>query len=131
MTCGFPSDRGVVPSNEAFAPPPAVGLPLARSGGHAVAHPPVHVLVVPVSFWNRYRVLPCESTRTLPAPVFATLTVAELPPAVCAVAVVVPLSLPPQPATASATSGTASAAERKPRGLLRVMLAPLRFGEDR
>jgi hypothetical protein len=61
--------------------------------------------------------------------VFATLTVAELPPpelplAVFAVAVDVPPPPLPQPAATSATSGTANAAERRPRGL-RVMLAPL------
>ena len=32
---------------------PTVGLPVARTGGHTEAQAPVHVLVVPVSFWNR------------------------------------------------------------------------------
>ena len=35
------------PSQRAFAPLPAVGWPVARSGGQAVAHAPVQVLVVP------------------------------------------------------------------------------------
>ena len=53
MTCGFPSDRWVVPSIEAFTPLPAFGLPLTRTGGQLVAQAPEHVLVVPVSFWKR------------------------------------------------------------------------------
>src|SRR4051812_546442 len=51
------------------------------------------------------------------------LIVEELVPAGAADALA-PLSLLPQPAATSATSGTATAAERKPRGLLRVMFAP-------
>src|SRR4051812_10696451 len=66
----------------------------------------------------------------LPSPVFATLTVAELAPAAFAVAVELLLLLP-QPAATSATSGTSTAAERRPRGLLRVMLAPLRSDDMR
>src|SRR3954464_7756631 len=115
MTCGCPSDRGVVPSREASAPPPAVGLPLARSGGHAAAHSPEQALFVPESFANRYRLWPSESTRILPRPVpggiwrsrvLAPLTVAELGPAAFAVGVDVPPLLPllPQPAATSAKS---------------------------
>src|SRR3954447_27045729 len=129
MTCGCPSDRGVVPSREASAPPPAVGLPLARSGGHAAAHSPEQALFVPESFPNRYRLWPSESTRIVPSPVLATLTVAELRPAAFAVGVDVPPLLPllPQPAATSAKSAAIPAAERSPRGLLRVMVAPLRW----
>ena len=53
MTCDVPLDRVVVPTNEAFVPLPSVGLPFAVSGGQALAHAPVHSLVVPESFWNR------------------------------------------------------------------------------
>src|SRR3954464_4043570 len=112
----------VVPSNEAFTPLPATGLPLVRSGGQAVAQAPVHALVVPESFLNRYRVRPCESTRILPRPLFATSTVAE--PWGAGAPEKFEVLLPPQPATASATSGSAAAAERSLMGLMRVMLGP-------
>src|SRR3954464_14195669 len=52
VTCGFPSDRGVVPSNEAFSPVPAAVLPLSRRGGQAVAQAPKQALFVPESFAN-------------------------------------------------------------------------------
>src|SRR3954464_15598764 len=112
----------VVPSNEAFTPLPATGLPLVRSGGQAVAQAPVHALVVPVSFLNRYRVRPCESTRIFPRPLFATSTVAE--PCALGAADALELLLP-QPATASATSGSAAAAQRSLIGLVRVILEML------
>jgi len=44
LTCGFPSERGAVATSEAFAPLPTVGLPLARSGGQALAHAPKQAL---------------------------------------------------------------------------------------
>ena len=50
---GLPSERVVVPTSEAFAPPLTVGLPVASTGGQAVAHAPEHVLFVPESFMNR------------------------------------------------------------------------------
>ena len=53
LHAGLPSERGAVPTNEARAPPPTVGLPLARNGGHAAAQAPVHALCVPESFLNR------------------------------------------------------------------------------
>jgi hypothetical protein len=49
----LPSERWVVPISEALAPLPTVGLPLTRSGGQAVAHAPLHSLVVAESFVNR------------------------------------------------------------------------------
>src|SRR6185295_8406394 len=92
-------------------PRPATGLPVTRSGGQAVAHAPVHALLVPWSAWNRYSVRPWESTRIFPRPpLLATPTLAECPAAVvagCDDAVALPP--PPQPATANATSGTAAA----------------------
>src|SRR3954467_4965521 len=118
----------VVPSNEAFTPLPATGLPLVRSGGQAVAQAPVHALVVPESFLNRYRVRPCESTRIFPRPLFATRTAVGGTLAgfaeACEPAVAL-LPPPPQAARDSAASGTAAAAAMRVMGLLRIMLAPL------
>jgi hypothetical protein len=53
VTCGLPSERALVATIEAFAPPPTVGLPVARRGGHSMAQAPVHALFVPESRWNR------------------------------------------------------------------------------
>jgi hypothetical protein len=50
VTWGFPSERLVVPISEAFAPLPAFGLPLVRSGGQNCAHAPEHALFLPLSF---------------------------------------------------------------------------------
>ena len=69
------SERMVVPTSEAFAPPLTVGLPLARSGGQAMAHAPEHALFIPESFVNRYIVRPRESTSAFPRRVLATRTV--------------------------------------------------------
>ena len=80
----MPSERVIVPSLEAVSPVPAVGVPLARSGGHAVAHAPVHALMVPESALNRYRARPVELTRIDPRLLFATPRVAEAPVEVCA-----------------------------------------------
>jgi hypothetical protein len=117
-----------VPTSEAFNPLPTVGLPVARTGGHAAAQAPEQALFVPTSFWNKYTVRPCESTRILPRPVFATPIVADDPLVVLGgvgdADAVAPLLPPPQPATASATMGTTAAPARKLMGLRRVMLAP-------
>src|SRR5258708_38840976 len=102
-------------------------MALAVSGGHAVAHAPEHVLVVPVSCANRYRVRPCESTRMLPRLLLlATRTVAGAPPPVVGDVVdgVAALPLLPQPATASAMSGAAAAPLMKVAVLRRVMVIP-------
>ena len=66
MTCRLPSERVIVPSLEALSAEPAVGLPVASSGGHAVAHAPEHALVAPTSALNRYSVRPLELTRIRP-----------------------------------------------------------------
>src|SRR4051794_5316188 len=58
-------------------PLPAVGVPLAARPGQFGTHAPVHAVVVPWSFSNRYRVLPFGPTRYCPNwPLLATLTVA-------------------------------------------------------
>jgi hypothetical protein len=58
VTWFVPSDRLVVPINAALAPLPAVGVPVAGTGGQAAAHAPVHALVVPESAPNMYTVRP-------------------------------------------------------------------------
>ena len=56
---------GVVPSKVASAPLPAVGEALVKAGQFA-AQVPVQAVVVPLSFVNRYSVMPLESTKILP-----------------------------------------------------------------
>jgi hypothetical protein len=130
----LPSDRVVVASLEAVSPVPTDGLPVASSGGHAVAHAPVHALFVPRSALNRYRVRPVEPTRIRPRGLCATRTVAlcalvvfaaaggaalvVLAAAGAAVAVAPP---PPQAAIARALTGITAALASKVMGLLRVM----------
>src|SRR4051794_10246136 len=55
-------------------PGPATGLPCAVSGGHTVAQAPLHLLVVPLSASNRYRVRPRLSTRMVPSFELAVLS---------------------------------------------------------
>ena len=125
MTCGLPSERGVVPTLEALAPAPTVGLPLARSGGHTLAHAAAQALRVPESFANTYRVRPSVSSRIVPRlPLFATSTVAGRPLSVFgSAAESVTLLPPPQAASAKAVRETAVAAVRN---VMRTMGAPLR-----
>ncbi len=117
---GLPVPRLVVPINEPVAPVPAEAWPVVTTGGQATAHAPLHSLVVPESFSNRYRVRPCESTRIVPSLGFlTTATVACWPVAddaddedvagvadVVGVAALLPLL---QPAAAIARSGMAAA----------------------
>jgi len=97
----------------------AVGVMVAGSGIHAVAHAPVDALVMLSSALNRYSVRPVDSTRIDRSPLFATPTVAEAPLEVFGVAAVAaPL---PQPVTITATSDITAALARKLMGLLPVM----------
>jgi hypothetical protein len=130
----------VVPTCDAFAPPLTVGVPVARSGGQAVAHAPEHVLFVPESFVNRYSVRPRESTSAFPRRVLATRTLgawgaADFGAGVAAVVgllvAAVALPPPPQAATASAVSGISAAPAKRVIGLLRLMFAPLREERSR
>jgi len=115
VTCVVPSARFVVPSNEAVAPDAAVGVPLARSGGHAVAQAPLHVLVLPESCVNRYSVRPCESTRIVPN---AVLAVPTLVGGVDAFGGVVDaLAPPPHAATANGASANPATLARIAIGL--------------
>src|SRR6266568_297452 len=61
-----PSERVIVPSIDWLTPLPACGAPLTVTGGHAAAHAPEHMDVLPLSASNRYRVRPWLSTRALP-----------------------------------------------------------------
>ena len=70
------SVRMNVAKSSASRPLPTTTLPVTTSGGHAVAHPPVHVLVSFESFSSAYSVMPFASTSILPTSVVATLTVA-------------------------------------------------------
>src|SRR5829696_7082381 len=113
-------------------PVPALGSPLASSGGHACAHAPLQALVVPWSALNRYSVRPWAFTRTGPSPVLASASVAAWPPAVragrSAVAAFVSPP-PPQPATAAAAIAAAAAAVSVLVSVpFRVMLVLLRSG---
>jgi hypothetical protein len=64
----------------AVTPGPPCGVPAAVSAGQVAAHPPVHLLVVPVSVANRYNVLPSGPTRICPSLASAaTLTFAFVP----------------------------------------------------
>jgi hypothetical protein len=123
-------ERVIVPSLEAVSPVPAVGVTLASRGGHAVAHAPVHALMVPESALNRYRVRPLALTRIDPRLLFATRTVAVLVVAVVVLVAggaAVAAAPPPQAATARAMTGIKAALARKVMGLLRVM-SVLRLG---
>jgi hypothetical protein len=86
----------------------AVGVPLEVSGGHVVAQAPVHVLVLPESCVNRYSVLPCESTRTVPREVLAVPTLVGGVDALGVVDAVAPP--PPHAAMAGAASANAALA---------------------
>jgi hypothetical protein len=97
----------VVPSSELLAPEVAVGAPLEVSGGHALAHSPVHALVLPESCVNRYSVRPCESTRIVPS---ALLAVPTLVGGVDAFGVVDAVAPPPPPPHAATASGASAAA---------------------
>jgi hypothetical protein len=50
-----------------LAPPDAVTVPLAVTGGHAPAHAPLQLDVPPVSFAHRYTARPEPSVRKVPA----------------------------------------------------------------
>lgn len=123
----------VVPISDAFAPRPALGRLVVKSGGQAVAQAPLQVLFVPVSARHRYSVLPRASTRIDPRPLFATPTVAAVALAVFAVGVEVDAgrdavsSPPPQAAMARALSGISAAPAREMMGLL-CLMPPFRLG---
>src|ERR1700677_653513 len=62
-----PSDRVIVPRSLALAPPDAVTVPLATTGGHAPAHAPEQTDLFMGSFTHRYSARPDELVRNEPA----------------------------------------------------------------
>ena len=84
----MPSDRVIVPRSLAFAPPVAVSVPVAGTGGQAAAHAPEQADMFMPSLAHRYTVRPDPSVRNAPAePAWVVITVpvvdapAELLPA--------------------------------------------------
>ena len=84
----MPSDRVIVPRSLAFAPPVAVSVPVAGTGGQAAAHAPEQADMFMPSLAHRYTVRPDPSVRNVPAePAWVVITVpvvdalAELPAA--------------------------------------------------
>ena len=83
-----PSDRVIVPRSLAFAPPVAVSVPVAGTGGHADAHAPEQADMFMPSLAHRYTVRPDPVVKNAPAePAWVVITVpvvdalAELPAA--------------------------------------------------
>ena len=85
----MPPDRVIVPRSLAFAPPVAVSLLVAGTGGQAAAHAPEQADMFMPSLAHRYTVRPDPSVRNAPAepPAWVVITVpvvdalAELPAA--------------------------------------------------
>jgi hypothetical protein len=73
-----PPDRVIVPRSLAFALPDAIRLPLAGTGGQALAHAPVHSDLFMLSLSHRYTERPDPSVRYVPAePDLVLITVPE------------------------------------------------------
>src|SRR4051794_4667370 len=118
----------MVVTAEAWSPVPVLGLPLARSGGQAVAQAPAQALVVPWSALKRYSVRPWPLTRTRPSPVLARASVEALSLPVGAAVSAAPELPPPHPASAAAAIPAAADAVRVMVSFLRwIMLLLLRF----
>jgi hypothetical protein len=75
-----PSDRVIVPSSLAFAPPDAVTVPVVVTAGQAPAHAPVHADVSPVSLTHRYTARPELVVRNVPADDVAVVMAVVLAP---------------------------------------------------
>jgi hypothetical protein len=113
-----PSDRVIVPRSLAFAPPMAVSVPVAGTGGQAAAHAPEQADMFMPSFAHRYTARPDPSVKNVPAePAWVVITVpvadalAELPAAGAELAGAeggAAAALPHAAAASTATSGTAS-----------------------
>src|SRR5829696_3173832 len=86
----------MVPSIDALAPLPALGVPLDWSTGQAAAHAPAQADWSDWSFSNKYSVRPLPSTRIIPRPVLVAETVATADGAVVG-ALLPPYSPPPEP----------------------------------
>jgi hypothetical protein len=101
-----PSARLVVPSSEALAPVPALGLPLVSSGGQFWAQAPEQVLLPCLSLAKRYSVWDLPSTTMLPSELVPVLTVAGLLAADEAIAV--------KPAQSRRGDGSAAGGRTRP-----------------
>src|SRR5215211_774498 len=66
----------MVPSSEALAPLPPLGVPLLWSTGQAATQAPLQADWFGWSFSNKYSVRPLPSTRTIPSLLLAALTMA-------------------------------------------------------
>jgi hypothetical protein len=79
-----PSDRVIMPRSLAFAPPEAVTVPCAATGGQVLAHVPEHADWPLVSFVHMYTACPDPSVKTMPplpeAVVITIAPAAEEPP---------------------------------------------------
>ena len=72
----MPSDRVIVPRSLAFAPPVAVSLPVAGTGGQAAAHAPEQADMFMPSLAHRYTARPDPAVRNAPAgPAWVVITV--------------------------------------------------------
>ena len=135
VTCGLPSERGVVETNEAVAPVPTTGLLSTESGGHAPAHAPVHALFVPRILLEQIQGATVRIDEDLAEVVVvldadcrptAPLWLSEL------VVVLKLLSLSSSPQALSASAGiTATLTARVTTDRLRIMFEPLVRGTDR
>ena len=110
-----PSDRVIVPRSLAFAPPVAVSVPVAGTGGHADAHAPEQADMFMLSLAHRYTVRPDPLVKNAPAePAWVVITVpvvdalAELPAAGAELGEEVVAALLHAVASSAAPSGIAS-----------------------
>src|SRR4051794_36090170 len=95
----MPSLRLLVARSDALSPLPARGFPLVVRGVQTFAHLPLHLLVVPVSFSNRYTVCLLGPMTTLPNDTLRSETFTPLGPAAEALLVLVDVVVgaPPPP----------------------------------
>jgi len=110
-----PSDRVIVPRSLAFAPPVAVTVPFAGTGGQAVAHAPEHADMFMPCLAHRYTARPDPAVRNAPAePAWVLITVpvvdalAGLPAAGAELGEEAVAALLHAVASSAAPSGTAS-----------------------
>src|SRR6266496_2492502 len=104
-----PSGRLIVPSFEALAPEPAVGLapPLRRSGGQNLAHAPVHLIDPGFSAVRWYRDRPLDVTSRSPYLLLCAAFTVPLFVIVAAIAA-------PTPTTATSASAPTRATDLVP-----------------
>jgi hypothetical protein len=89
-----PSDRVIVPRSLAVAPPAAVTVPVAVTGGHAPAHAPEQADIPLPSLPHRYTALPPSVRNVLPDDEAVVITVEPDPLALAAGAAALGLAPP-------------------------------------